>query len=142
MRATLPRGWSGSGSPASAPTMSGSSPTFDGSPASNPCVNVVTSLLLHHASGATSLMRVLLLLAVLGVAACTRTAQSAPAPSQQQPAQQTTAASRSAPGAGAVSSPNADPFPSTYRPFPSRTTLIRNVTVMTAAGPTIQNGAV
>ena len=87
-------------------------------------------------------MRALLLLAVLGVAACTRTAQSAPAPSQQQPAQQTTASSRSAPGAGAVSSPNADPFPSTYRPFPSRTTLIRNVTVMTAAGPTIQNGAV
>jgi imidazolonepropionase-like amidohydrolase len=41
-----------------------------------------------------------------------------------------------------VSTPNSDPFPSTYRSFPSRTTLIRNVTVLTAAGPTISNGAV
>ena len=43
---------------------------------------------------------------------------------------------------GAVSTPNADPFPSTYRPFASRATLIRNVTVMTAAGPMIRNGSV
>ena len=43
---------------------------------------------------------------------------------------------------GAVSAPNADPFPSTYRPFPSRPTLIRNVTILTAAGPTIRNGGV
>ena len=43
---------------------------------------------------------------------------------------------------GAVSTPNADPFPSTYRPFASRPTLIRNVTVMTAAGPMIRNGSV
>jgi imidazolonepropionase-like amidohydrolase len=43
---------------------------------------------------------------------------------------------------GGVSIPNADPFPSTYRPFPSRTTLIRNVTILTAAGPTIRNGSV
>ncbi|HET9454079.1 MAG TPA: amidohydrolase [Gemmatimonadaceae bacterium] len=87
-------------------------------------------------------MRALLPFAVLGVVACTRAAQSAPAPAQQQPQQQTTSTNRAAPGMGAVSSPNADPFPSTYRPFPSRATLIRNVTVMTAAGPTIQNGAV
>ncbi len=33
-------------------------------------------------------------------------------------------------------------FASTYQPLPSRTTLIRNATVLTAAGPTIQNGAV
>jgi len=45
-------------------------------------------------------------------------------------------------GAGGVSAPNADPFLSTYRPFPSRSTVIRNVTIMTAAGPTIRNGAV
>jgi imidazolonepropionase-like amidohydrolase len=43
---------------------------------------------------------------------------------------------------GALSEPNADPFPSTYRPLTSRPTVIRNVTVLTAAGPTIRNGAV
>ena len=47
-----------------------------------------------------------------------------------------------APGAGALSVPNADPFPSTYVPYPSRTTVIRNVNIMTAAGPTIRNGAI
>jgi imidazolonepropionase-like amidohydrolase len=47
-----------------------------------------------------------------------------------------------APGPGALSVPNADPFPSTYKPFPSKPTLIRNVTILTAAGPKIANGAV
>src|SRR5215510_3928690 len=46
------------------------------------------------------------------------------------------------PGPGGTSLPNADPFPSTYKPFPRRTTLIRNATIMTAAGPTIANGSV
>jgi imidazolonepropionase-like amidohydrolase len=46
------------------------------------------------------------------------------------------------PGPGALSLPNADPFPSTYVAFPSRPTVIRNVNVMTAAGPTIRNGAI
>jgi imidazolonepropionase-like amidohydrolase len=50
--------------------------------------------------------------------------------------------SPSPPGPGGTSTPNADPFPSTYQPFPRRTTLIRNATIMTAAGPTIQNGSV
>ena len=49
---------------------------------------------------------------------------------------------RSVPMAGAVSLPNADPFPSTYRPVSSRPTLIRNVTILTAAGPAIRNGSV
>ena len=49
---------------------------------------------------------------------------------------------RVGPMLGAVSTPNADPFPSTYRPFASRPTLIRNVTILTAAGPTIRNGSV
>jgi len=35
-----------------------------------------------------------------------------------------------------------DPFPSTYRPFASRPTLIRGGTVMTAAGQVIPNGQV
>jgi imidazolonepropionase-like amidohydrolase len=43
---------------------------------------------------------------------------------------------------GALSTPNADPFPSTYRPFPSRPTLIRNATILTAAGPVIRGGSV
>jgi imidazolonepropionase-like amidohydrolase len=46
------------------------------------------------------------------------------------------------PGLGGTSTPNANPFPSTYRPSPSRPTLIRNATIMTAAGPSIQNGSV
>jgi imidazolonepropionase-like amidohydrolase len=45
-------------------------------------------------------------------------------------------------GLGGTSTPNADPFPSTYTPFPSRTTVIRNVNLLTAAGPTIRNGAI
>jgi hypothetical protein len=44
-------------------------------------------------------------------------------------------------GLGAVSAPNADPFPSTYRPFPSRPTLIRNVRIFTGVGPAIANGS-
>lgn len=44
--------------------------------------------------------------------------------------------------AGAISTPKADPFPSTYQRFASRPTVIRNVTIMTAAGPTIRNGAI
>src|SRR4051812_48462184 len=43
---------------------------------------------------------------------------------------------------GSLSLPNADPFPSTYKPFPSRTTLIRNVNILTAAGPLIRNGSI
>ena len=45
-------------------------------------------------------------------------------------------------GRGGVSAPNADPFPSTYAPFPSRTTVIRNVNILTAAGPLIRSGAI
>jgi len=45
-------------------------------------------------------------------------------------------------GAGAASTPNANPFPSTYRPYPARTTVIRNASILTAAGPLIQSGSV
>ncbi|MDB5092042.1 MAG: amidohydrolase [Candidatus Eremiobacteraeota bacterium] len=64
-------------------------------------------------------------------------AQQAPAPSA--------AASPSpgpTPGPGAVSLPLADPYPSTYTAFPSRATLIRNATLLTAAGPVIRNGSI
>ena len=46
------------------------------------------------------------------------------------------------PGPGAVSRPNDDPFPSTYVVPPARPFAIRNVTLMTAAGPTIPNGTI
>jgi len=45
-------------------------------------------------------------------------------------------------GAGALSLPNADPYPSTYKPFPSKTTVIKNVTILTAAGPRITGGSI
>jgi len=81
--------------------------------------------------------RILPLIATLAWA-CAKPAESAPAPAQA-PAPSTPAPK---PGAGALSAPNADPFPSTYVAAPSRPTLIRNVTILTAAGPTIANGAV
>jgi imidazolonepropionase-like amidohydrolase len=46
------------------------------------------------------------------------------------------------PGPGALSLPNANPFPSTYVPFASRPTVIRNVNIFTATGPLIRNGAI
>jgi imidazolonepropionase-like amidohydrolase len=48
----------------------------------------------------------------------------------------------SAPGHGAFSVQNDDPFPSTYTPFPSRPVVIRNANILTAAGPMISQGAI
>jgi imidazolonepropionase-like amidohydrolase len=45
-------------------------------------------------------------------------------------------------GMGGTSLPNADPFPSTYARIAAPPLVIRNVNIMTAAGPTIRNGAV
>lgn len=36
----------------------------------------------------------------------------------------------------------ANAYQSTYKPLPSRTTLIRNATILTAAGPTIERGSI
>lgn len=52
------------------------------------------------------------------------------------------AAPKPPPGPGGTSTPNADPFPSTYVARTSPPTVIRNVRIMTAAGPTIPNGSV
>ena len=91
-------------------------------------------------------MRIVVLTAALSVLACT------PAKGAQAPAPKVTSAGDSAhskdskdsttAGKGAFSIPNADPFPSTYKPFPSKTTVIKNVTILTAAGPRITNGAI
>src|SRR3954464_5885426 len=89
---------------------------------------------------------------IAGCSSASRTTQSSPAPAQSSPpasaapatGRDSVARPAAAPGAGAgaVSAPNADPFPSTYRPFASRPTVIRNVTILTAAGPAIRNGAI
>jgi len=46
------------------------------------------------------------------------------------------------PGRGGLSVPNDNPFPSTYKAPAAKPFVIRNVTVMTAAGPSIPHGSV
>jgi imidazolonepropionase-like amidohydrolase len=70
------------------------------------------------------------LLAAVAVAGC--------AQGGQRPSGGPSPASEPTPGTVA----SRDPFASTYKPFPSRATLIRGGTVMTAAGETIPNGQV
>src|SRR5207253_6116440 len=75
------------------------------------------------------------LLLALATQLLPQTPQPTPSPTPQ-------ASPAPSPGLGGTSLPNADPFPSTYKPFPRRTTLIRNATILTAAGPTIANGSI
>src|SRR6476659_6377995 len=75
------------------------------------------------------------LITLAAISAC----KQAPAGKPPTPARDTTAASA---GMGGISIPNADPFPSTYVRIAAAPFVIRNVNVMTAAGPTIRNGAV
>lgn len=84
----------------------------------------------------------------VGLVACAGQQSAAPAPAPAttpttaRSATSDTAASRTAAMEGGLSVPNANPFPSSYHPFPSRPTLIRNVTILTAAGPAIHGGSV
>jgi imidazolonepropionase-like amidohydrolase len=78
----------------------------------------------------------------VGLVACAGQPRATPAPTPARSATSDTTPARVASMPGALSVPNADPFPSTYHPFPSRPTVIRNVTILTAAGPTIRNGSV
>ncbi|HEX5180665.1 MAG TPA: amidohydrolase [Gemmatimonadaceae bacterium] len=79
------------------------------------------------------------------VAGCAKQAPATQAPTPARAAPTTAGSSDSTPaatyGPGALSVPNADPYPSTYKPFPSKPTLIENVTIFTAVGPRIVNGA-
>jgi len=88
---------------------------------------------------------VVALAAAISVFACTPAkASQAPAP-EMAATGDTTAHSKdtvSTAGAGALSIPNADPYPSTYKPFPSKPTVIKNVTILTAAGPRITGGSI
>jgi imidazolonepropionase-like amidohydrolase len=80
--------------------------------------------------------RLIPLLAVAAVAACApkkTTPPQAPAPAKD---------STASTGPGGVSAPNANPFPSTYVRIGAAPLVIRNVTIMTATGPTIPNGMV
>jgi imidazolonepropionase-like amidohydrolase len=86
---------------------------------------------------------VVLALTLVGCAPARTTPATPPRPAV--PAASTTAradTTKPTPGAGAVSVPNADPFPSTYAAPTTRATLIRDVTILTAAGPAIRNGSV
>ena len=82
-----------------------------------------------------------LILVLAGGVAAAQQPPSAPAQAPK-PAADTAKKPGPPPGAGALSVPNADPFPSTYAPFASRPTVIRNVNIFTAAGPLIRNGAI
>ena len=84
--------------------------------------------------------------AAIVVAACAPTPHPAntPAPVSPTAARDTSHADTTAakPGPGALSIPNANPFPSTYAAFPSRTTLVQHATVLTAAGPVLHDASV
>ena len=67
------------------------------------------------------------------LAGCAARASAPPAPA---PSAATT------PAAPAPAAPDPIAFPSTYQAQPSRPTFIRNATVLTAAGPILQNGSV
>src|SRR5687767_2997146 len=81
-----------------------------------------------------SMRLVILAAAALALSGC---AARSPKPSATAPKDTT-----SPTGLGGLSAPNADPFPSTYARFPSAPVVLRNVNIMTAAGPTIRNGMV
>jgi imidazolonepropionase-like amidohydrolase len=86
-------------------------------------------------------MRTAVLAIAVGLVACTTAPGKSTAPAPQA-SSKSDSAPKFPPGRGALSAPNADPFPSTYTAFPSRTTVIRNVNILTAAGPMIRGGAV
>jgi imidazolonepropionase-like amidohydrolase len=67
-------------------------------------------------------------------------ASQAPAPAPGSAAARDTTAAK--PGLGGVSIPNADPFPSTYVRVPAAPFVVKNVNILTAAGPMIRNGQV
>jgi imidazolonepropionase-like amidohydrolase len=72
----------------------------------------------------------------LAVAPCAAASQAVPGAAAD------TARKTPPPGAGAISTPNADPFPSTYRARAATATVIRNVNIFTGAGPLIRGGAI
>ena len=93
--------------------------------------------------------RSMMFVAIASVLGCATTRAASPPPAAPAAAPQATATAPqkdttppTPPGAGALSAPNADPFPSTYRAIPSGPVAIRNATILTAVGPRIQNGTI
>jgi imidazolonepropionase-like amidohydrolase len=70
---------------------------------------------------------------VLALIGCSSSRPATPSPFMPPPEQSPAPARQAAPEPVA--------FPSTYQPIPARPTLIRNATILTAAGPVIQNGS-
>ena len=67
---------------------------------------------------------------------------STPAQPSGTPADASRGSDAPPPGKGGVSTPNDDPFPSTYRMPAAKPFAIRNASILTAAGPLIQNGTI
>ena len=87
--------------------------------------------------------RPLALLLMLGAAcAPAQTTTTTGVPAARSDSAATTPAAATGSRRGALSTPNADPFPSTYRPAPSRPTVIRNATILTATGPALRNASI
>ncbi|GAC1516747.1 MAG: amidohydrolase [Gemmatimonadaceae bacterium] len=87
------------------------------------------------------MMRFSALIFLLAAGCASATGSRAPTPAAVTPSSDTVAA-RGGAGLGGVSTPLADPFPSTYVTPRSRPTVIRNATLLTAAGPVIRGGSV
>ena len=83
-----------------------------------------------------------LLAFILGSCASAGSAATTPTTSTPTKTHADTVAVTAPPEAGSLSIPNADPFPSTYKPYPSKPTVIQHATILTAAGPTIHDGSV
>jgi imidazolonepropionase-like amidohydrolase len=83
----------------------------------------------------SALPLVVLTLAIAGFAGCASSQASAARPNADAPRAGRTAS-------GNISEPDADPFPSTYRPRETPPTLIRNARILTAAGPLIENSSI
>ncbi len=79
----------------------------------------------------------LAVLAALTLSACTEWSANKDTPSDA-----TTSSNDNGSKKGAVVRPPTDPYPSTYKPYLSHTTLLTGATVLTATGERIDNGAV
>ena len=71
----------------------------------------------------------------------------ASAPGEKKPAPPDAQAKPASPSSGSIPHGGAGPqapnlYASTYRPWPSQTTVIRNATILTAAGPLIERGSI
>src|SRR6185503_10115305 len=74
------------------------------------------------------------------VSACSSARSAAPPPASPPPPAR--APARDTTPVVQAAAPEPVAYPSTYKPLPSRTTVIRNATILTGVGATIQSGSV